>query len=274
MARKGNHPGEMPFLEHLEELRWRAFRSIVAVIVGTIAGWFIVRRFGVMELLLRPARDTLPGGKLIALGPATAFFVTMKLAVAVGLLLALPIVIREVWGFLSPGLKPSEKRIIVPSLYFGLVLFAGGAAMAYFWVLPLAFQFLGGFQAEYIEQSLEVNQYLAFVVLMLVAFGVAFELPIVVMILSALGLVTPAFLREKRRHAVVLITIVSSVLTPGDLISTFLMIGPLLVLYELSIFLSIAIYRRRAAEEKAAEERTILSPSTDPPSGSVGAEGP
>jgi sec-independent protein translocase protein TatC len=259
----------MPFLEHLEELRWRLFRSVAALGISTIVGYFIVQQFGVMELLIAPGRAVLDNGQLLGFGPTTGFMVTVKLAIGVGVLLAFPVVAREVWGFLSPGLKKSEKRIIVPSLYFGLVLFLLGASMAYFWVLPLSFNFLSSFQTEYIQNTYEVGQYLNFVTIMLVAFGVAFELPIVVMILSVMGLVTPRFLREKRRHAIVLITIVASVLTPGDLISTFMMMAPLFVLYELSIFLSVAIYRR-----KAAEEESILAPSAEPPEGSVGSEGP
>jgi hypothetical protein len=154
------------------------------------------------------------------------------------------------------------------SLYFGLVLFCAGVAMAYFFVLPLALIFLTGFQQEFLQPMLEVGQYLAFVTKLLVAFGVAFELPVVIMILSALGLVTPRFLRDKRRHAIVGITVLASLLTPGDLASTILMIIPMMILYEGSIFLSVMIYRKR--EESLSDEP--LRPSEEAPSGAVEAD--
>jgi sec-independent protein translocase protein TatC len=223
-----------------------------------------------MDLLIRPSRPILGDDGLAYFHPMTPFFVTLKLALVVGLILAFPLVVREVWGFLSPGLTPRERRVIVPSLYFGLVLFCLGVAMAYFWVLPLALIWGSSFQPEYLVATIEVGQYLGFVTRLLVAFGVVFELPIVVMILSALGLVTPRFLRDKRRHAIVAITITASMVTPGDLVSTFMMMGPMVILYEGSIFLSAAIYRRR----QRAEDESRLEPVDEPPPGTVGAEGP
>jgi sec-independent protein translocase protein TatC len=260
----------MPFLDHLEELRWRLLRALAALAAGAVLGYVIVQRFGVMELLVRPARSILPNGELAVLNPMTPFFLTLKLAVVVGIILAFPFIVREVWGFLAPGLKPRERRVIVPSLYFGLVLFCVGVAMAYFWVLPLALVFGMSFQADYLVAMIEATQYLRFVTQLLIAFGIVFELPVVVMILSFLGLVTPKFLRDKRRHAIVAITIVASVVTPGDLISTFMMLGPLLVLFELSILISAVIHRRKERAEREAE----LMPVNDPPSGTIGVEGP
>ncbi len=272
MPRRPPNPiGEMPFLDHLEELRWRLFWSVVAVAVGTVAGFLIVQYFGVLELLIRPVRPFLTGEELMFFNPATPFFVTLKLALVVGIILAAPVVVYQVWAFFSPALEAEEKKVVVPSLYFGLFLFCAGVALAYFWVLPLALLFLMGFQSEFLQSAIEVGEYLGFVTRLLVAFGLVFELPVVVMILSALGLVTPAFLKEKRRHAIVAITILASLVTPGDLASTLLMIGPMLILYEVSIFLSSVIYRRKWERERAEEER--LKPRTDPPPGSVEAQG-
>lgn len=256
----------MPFLDHLEELRWRLLWSLAALMVCTIIGFVVVHYLGVMELLIRPIRPLLADGQLAYFNPATPFFVTLKLSLIAGIILAFPVVVYQVWAFFSPALKKEEKKVIVPSLYFGLVLFCAGVAMAYFWVLPLALRFLAGFQEAYLVATIEVGEYLGFVVRLLLAFGVAFELPIVVIILSAMGLVTPELLREKRRHAIVGITILASALTPGDLASTFLMMGPMILLYELSIILSRAIHRRKANEDP-------LRPSPDPPSGSVGTAG-
>ncbi len=156
--------------------------------------------------------------------------------------------IYQVWSFFAPALLPSERRVIIPALYLGLVLFAGGVAMAYTIVLPITLQFTMGFQTESLEQAIVVNAYLAVVTRLLLAFGFVFELPVVIVILSAMGLVTPEFLASKRRHALVGIAVLASVITPGDVITvTVMMMVPLYLLYELSIVLSRMVVRRRAA---------------------------
>lgn len=259
--------GEMPFLDHLEELRWRIFYSLIALTITTIIGFLVVHYLGVLELLIRPAEFLVGEEGLKYFNPATPFFVTLKLGLVVGIILAFPVVVYQLWAFLSPALKREEKRVIIPSLYFGMVLFAAGVAMAYFLVLPLALQFLSGFQQAYLDPVIEVGEYLGFVTKLLVAFGVVFELPVVIMILSALGLVTPAFLREKRRHAIVGMATLAVMLTPGDLASTILMMAPMMLLYEGSIFLSVMIHRKRRERERLEAER--LSPSEEPPAGTV-----
>lgn len=257
MPRSPNAPaGEMPFLDHLEELRWRLIWSLGAVLICAIAGYFLVTRLDVLGILVAPIEPFLKGTKLKYLSPTEPFFITLKLAVAVGLLLASPIVIYQVWAFLAPALMPSEKRVIVPALYMGLVLFAVGVVMSYELVLPMTLSFTMGFQTESLEQSIVIGEYLGFVTRLLLAFGAVFELPVVVLILSALGLVTPEFLAGKRKHAIVIITVVASVLTPGDVITlTVMMMAPLVLLYEFSIVLSrlVTRRRRRLSEEAAAE---------------------
>ena len=128
---------EMPFLDHLEELRWRLIWSLGSAVVASIFGYFIVTRFNVLGIMSAPIEPYLEGGKLVFTDPTTPFFITLKLAVIVGLLLASPIIIYHIWSFLSPALLPSEKRAIVPSLYMGLILFAAGVIMAYFLVVPM-----------------------------------------------------------------------------------------------------------------------------------------
>jgi sec-independent protein translocase protein TatC len=257
--------GEMPFLDHLEELRWRIFYALIALTVTTIIGFLVVHYLGVLELLIRPAEFLVGEEGLKYFNPVTPFFVTLKLGLVVGIILAFPILVYQVWAFLSPALKPEEKKVIIPSLYFGMILFVAGVAMAYFLVLPLALAFLSGFQQAYLDPVIEVGEYLGFVTKLLVAFGIVFELPVVIMILSALGLVTPAFLRDKRRHAVVGMAAIAVMLTPGDIASTILMMAPMMILYEGSILISVVIYRRRREREEA--ER--LEPSGEPPPGTV-----
>jgi len=259
----------MPFLEHLEELRWRILWSLIAVVIGTIIGFVFVHYFGVPELLVLPIREAYedPNLRLIFLSPADPFFVTLRLAIYCGVLLALPILVYHTWSFLSPALEKTERRAIVPALYLGLLLFIGGVALAYFAALPVTLEFFKAFLSESLEGSLEINATLGFVVKMLLAFGAVFELPIVILALSLMGLVTPTFLRSKRRHAIVLITVLASFITPGDAITlTVMMMFPLVLLYEFGIFLSAGVYRRRAKAEKEYEA------SLDPPDGAVGTQ--
>lgn len=246
---------EMPFLDHLEELRWRLLWSLCAVAVGAIVGFVLVTRFDVLGLLIAPIHPFLNGTKLKYLSPTEPFFITLWLAILVGVLLALPVVVYQIWAFLAPALKPAERRAIVPSLYLGLVLFACGVAAAYYIVLPMTLSFTMGFQTESLEQSIVVGEYLDLVTRLLLAFGVVFELPVIVLILSALGLVTPEFLATKRRHAIVGITVLASVITPGDVVTvTLMMMVPMYGLYELSIFLSRLVTRRRATLASATAE--------------------
>ncbi|HSG08069.1 MAG TPA: twin-arginine translocase subunit TatC [Longimicrobiales bacterium] len=263
MTRHRNFRGEMPFLDHLEELRWRIFWSVLAVAVCAAIGFAIVHYFDVLDLLIKPIRDSRddPGFRLIYLSPADPFMIQLKLGIALGVVLALPVVIYHVWSFLSPALEKKEKRAIIPALYLGMVLFMGGVAMGYFAALPVTLQFFTYFEGDALSSQLEVGATLSMVTKMLLAFGAVFELPVVVMVLTALGLVTPEFLRSKRRHNAVAMTALASFITPGDVITlTVMMLVPLLLLYELSIFLSAAIIRRRNTADDEDTERTIRAP--------------
>ena len=277
-ARHRNERGEMPFLDHLEELRWRILGSLIAVIVGTGLGFWLVVYYGAIELLLRPVRAARgdPTLQLIYLSPADPFFVSIRLAIYIGIIFALPILVYNVWAFLSPALEKRERRAILPSLYLGMLLFIAGVALAYFAALPMTLRFFQGFMSESLEASLEINQTLGFVVKLLLAFGAVFELPIVIVILSAMGLVTPEFLRAKRKHAIVGITVLASFITPGDAITlTVMMMFPLILLYELGIFLSMGIYRgrrQRAAEQEEAD-RLRYESVKEPPVGAVERKG-
>lgn len=251
----GRSAAEMPFLDHLEELRWRILWSVLAIIVGSIAGWFIVTRFKVLELLILPINPYLDGSKLAYLSPGDPFFITLKLALTVGLLLAFPIIVGQIWSFIAPALHPREKRAIVPALYMGLLLFIAGVALAYFLVMPMTLKFFYTFQQGTLEAQIVAGPYLALIVKVLLAFGVVFELPVVVLVLSALGLVSSKFLASKRRFAVAGSAILGALLSPGDAIAvTVFMMVPLLVLYEFSIALARFVERRR---EKALMRESL-----------------
>jgi sec-independent protein translocase protein TatC len=261
--------GEMPFLEHLEELRWRIFWSLLAVAVGTVVGFLVIRYFHVLHLLIRPIQKGFPDRpdfQLIYLSPADPFFITLKLSVVVGIILAFPIIVYQIWAFLEPALEKHEKRAIIPAFYLGFLLFCAGVALAYFVALPVSIVFFKTFEGGLMEAQYEISKTLALITKILLGFGIIFELPVVVMILSALGLVGPEFLRSKRRHAIVAITVAASVLTPGDVISlTVMLMVPLFFLYEFSIFLSALIWRKRREQER-------LEASIGPPQGVVEAE--
>ncbi|MSR36277.1 MAG: twin-arginine translocase subunit TatC [Gemmatimonadetes bacterium] len=260
-----NAKGEMPFLDHLEELRWRIFKAGGSFVLAAIVGFVIVHYLHVTRFLVRPAAPYLPDGKLTVLDPLTPFFFEIKLAIIIGILLAFPIILFQLWSFLSPALEKREKRIIVPALYMGLVLFGVGVSLAYFIALPISLKFLYSFQTDTANWMIGMNEYLSFVIRLLLSFGIIFELPVVIMILASLGLVTPKFLREKRRHAIVISTVVAAIMSPGDAMTvTFLMMFPLIILYEISIWL--AVFVRKKPEIESGDAGV---PPTDPPEGAV-----
>lgn len=257
LARAGkDSKAEMPFLDHLEELRWRILWCILAVVVGFVVGLLIFTSMDVMQLLTAPAQRIFGSEwRMQGLAPTDPFFIMIKISLTIGLILAFPIIVYQIWSFMAPALEKHEKRAIVPALYMGLVLFLAGVAMAYFIALPISLRFLVGIGTEWLESAYRATDYIGFVVKLLLAFGVLFELPVVILVLSALGLVTPAFLRAKRRHAFVLIAVLAALLSPGDVISvTVIMMAPLYLLYEGSIFISVMMWRKRDAREHKIEE--------------------
>jgi sec-independent protein translocase protein TatC len=243
--------GEMPFLEHLEELRWRLFRSAIALTLGALVGWLVVERYDVLGILMRPIVAQLPTGKLMVTGPAEGFFITMKLAVAVGLVLSSPVLIYQAWAFLVPALYDRERRVIVPSLVVGVVLFAAGAVACYFLVLPPALKMLLSFQRGHLEPIITADRYFAFAIPLVLAFGGIAELPLVMVILAGFGLVNAKFLARNRRYALVLAALISAFTAPPDALSMLVMMVPILVLYEISIWGVWLVGRRR--ERHAAE---------------------
>ena len=259
-----NARGEMPFLDHLEELRWRILWSLLAIVIGSVVGFVLVLRFGVLDILIDPFYEVMgEEERLVFLAPTEPFFLILRVGILGGVVLVSPIIVYQIWAFLSPALERHEKRAIIPALYLGVVLFSVGVWMSYAIALPVTLQFLLFFGEGYFDQMLQAGPYLGFVTKLLLAFGILFELPVVIMILSALGLVTPAFLRAKRRHAIVIITVLASFLSPGDVVTvTALMMLPLIFLYEFSILLSVVITRKRRARDIGG----------DPPDGTVEAK--
>jgi Tat protein translocase TatC len=253
--------GEMPFLDHLEELRWRILYSLGAIVVGTLIGWVVVEHYDVMGLLMRPIAPYLPGGRLMFTSPTDPFFIILKLAFAVGLVLASPIVVYQVWAFLAPALYDKERRLIVPALTVGVVLFAGGVTVAYLWVLPRALGVLLSLQRQDLAPIITADKYFGVAAPFILGFGAVAELPLVITILASLGLVTPQFLARNRRYALVVSAVVAALLSPPDAVSMMLMLLPLVLLYEVGIFCAWVVTRRRArraARDAAGAATTAL----------------
>ena len=245
---------EMPFLDHLEELRWRILWSLLALVIGVAVAFFIVIKFDALTLLQRPIAPFLAGENLKYTHPSDPFSIVLSTSLWLGVAFAFPVIGYNVWAFVAPALYNHEKRVVLPILIGAVVLFLSGVALAYFVVVPLTLRFLLNFQVASLDPMITVQAYFGFVLSLAISFGLAFELPIAVVLLTMLGIVTPAFLQKFRRHAAVLCVVLGAFLSPGDAItSTLAMAGPLYLLFELSIWLSLGIYTRREARERRRE---------------------
>jgi len=248
----------MPFLDHLEELRYRLLWSIGALVVCMMVAFAAVMRYDVIGFLSTPIQPFLENGKLIYTHPADPFSIVLKVSFGVGLVGAGPIIAYHVWAFLSPALYSNEKRLVLPVLLFATGLFLTGVFLAVRFVLPAMFGVLLVFQSASLQQMISATEYFSFALSLSLACGGAFQLPIVILTLTALGLVTPKLLAKYRRHAVVGSLFGAALITPGDLLIMTVMLGvPLYALYEVSIIVSWFVYRRklRSATAKEAAER-------------------
>jgi sec-independent protein translocase protein TatC len=253
-----NPTGEMPFLDHLEELRWRIIWSLGALVVGLVLGFLIVVKLDLIRLLQEPIAPYMSGHRLVYTHPGDTFSITLSASFMVALVIASPVIIYQLWAFLSPALHRHERRVIIPVILGAVVLFVAGVALAYYMVLPLTLRFLMNFQVESLEPMITATGYFSFVMVLAVTFGAVFELPLLILALAALGIVTPQFLARFRRYAFVLSFLLSAIVTPGDIfIATVALTAPLYLLYELSVLLANVIFRRRQARAMQSEENPI-----------------
>jgi len=241
---------EMSFLDHLEELRWRIVKMAIGIVLGTIVCWIFID-FVINGILLSPIvhlNSTLSPGQqpihLQNLKPFGQLFVYMEVAIVGGILLSLPNVLYQIWAFIAPGLMPNERKYVRAIVFFSTFCFLVGVAFSYFVMLPAALQFFAGFGSMSIQNNIAINEYMDFIVSVLLAAGVVFELPMVSWFLSKLGILRPEFMRKYRRHSIVAIFILAAILTPGtDPVSQILLAIPLLFLYEISIWISVWAWR-------------------------------
>lgn len=227
---------EMSFLDHLEELRWRLIYAIIGIVIGTIAAWIFIEPL-VELVLLKPARDS--GAILQNLRPFGQLFLFVQVSIIIGIVITLPNLFYQFWKFISPALKKNEKKYIFAIVIYSTLCFLAGIAFAYFVMLPLALKFASEFGTEAIKNEFAINEYMSIIISIMLAAGFIFELPMVSFFLTKLGILTPAFMKKYRRHAIVAILVLAAFLTPGaDPISQIVLAVPLVLLYEISIFIS------------------------------------
>lgn len=243
------------FLEHLDELRKRLVKAIIGISLGALAvGVFSEDIF---HYVMKPVLSSLPEGqqRLHFTSYLEPFFVYLKVALYGGLFLAAPWVLYQLWQFVAPGLYRKERKLVVPFLFFGTLLFYMGAAFCYYLVMPVAFPALAGIAGADMSPILTMKEQLGLVLAMILGFGIVFELPVIIAFLSLIGLVTPQFLAKYRRHAIVVNTALAAIITPtGDPFSLALMAVPMIVFYEVGILVARIIGKKPAPEaaDKAA----------------------
>jgi sec-independent protein translocase protein TatC len=235
------------FLSHLIELRERLVRSIIAFAIACIPALYFSAEL--YDLLALPLMQSLPeGSQMIATGVITPFLIPMKISFMAGFLLALPYILYQAWAFIAPGLYAHEKRLVLPLVVSSTLLFLVGMLFCYFIVFRRVFAFISSFAPHSIKVSPDIEAYFNFVLGMFMAFGLAFEVPVVVVVLVITGLVSVEQLRAWRGYVVVLIFIVAAVVTPPDVVSQIALAVPMCLLYEIGIFVAQAVSKRRKAE--------------------------
>ena len=244
--------GQMGLLDHLSELRSRLTRACIWVAIGFGVCWYYVDPL--FNLLVDPLLAVLPAGTHAQYTTLPeAFFTRMLVAFVAGLFLASPMIFYQIWAFVAPGLYDEEKRYIIPIAFLSAIFFTAGGAFCYFIVFPFAFNFFISYSSPEIVITPKISDYLSFVLKLLFAFGIIFEMPIFTLFLARLGIITAKAMRRFRKYAVVIIFILAAILTPPDVLSQFLMACPMLLLYELSIGVA-AIFGRKKKSKKTAEE--------------------
>jgi sec-independent protein translocase protein TatC len=240
---------EMGFLDHLEELRWRILKSVLAVLAGAIIAAFFAD-FLVKVVLLGPLLKL--GLKTQVLTPYGIMLTYMQVVVVAGIIIAMPVVLYQLWQFIAPGLLPNERQYAQWIVFFTSICFLSGIAFSYFVLVPTALTFFSTFGTDVFELNIAINEYISFMLSLILGAGLVFELPMVTYFLTKIGLVNPAFMRKYRRHAIVTILIISAIVTPTpDVLTQSLLAAPMIILYEVSIFIS------KFAQKKSASEVAV-----------------
>jgi sec-independent protein translocase protein TatC len=239
---------EQPFVAHLIELRDRLVRALLAVGVVFAVLSFYPGPAALYDLLAQPLVAQLPAGShLIATNVISPFLVPLKITLLLAFLVALPVVLYQLWAFVAPGLYSHEKRLVLPLVVSSTVLFIAGVAFCYFFVFGRVFHFIQAFAPRSVNVAPDIEAYLGFVLTMFLAFGATFEVPVVVVVLARMGVVSVAKLREFRRYFIIIAFIVSAVITPPDMISMLSLAIPMCLLYEVGLWAA-AVTARKPVE--------------------------
>jgi len=234
----------MPFLDHLEELRWRLVKSLGSILLGAAITFFFID--ALIDLLIRPTQNLSTPMDLQVLKVQGMFMIKWGIALIGGVVLAIPVLTFQLWKFIAPGLYLNEKKYAAPLIIFTYLSFLIGLIFAYTVMIPFSLEFFTSVGMTGIDNNFSINYYFNFITWLMIGSGFIFELPVLVFILSVIGLLTPAFMSHYRRHSAVVILVLSAFITPPDPVSLVLMCIPLLGLYELSIGVSWLVNRKKS----------------------------
>ena len=234
----------MHFLDHLEELRWRLLKSLISVLIGSVVTFYFIDV--IIEFLIKPTQSLTNPMDLQVLKVQGMFMIKWGIALIGGFVLAIPVLTYQLWKFISPGLYLNERKYVGPLIFFTYLSFLVGLFFSYTVIIPFSLEFFTSIGVDQIENNFSINYYFNFVTWLMIGSGLIFELPVLVFILSVIGLLTPAFMSHYRRHSIVIILILSAFITPPDPVSLVLMFIPLWLLYEISIGVSWLVNRKRS----------------------------
>ena len=229
-----NNNSDMAFIDHLEELRWRILKSLGSILVMAVLTFNFADYL--VYILTAPADNR--GIGLQTLTPQGMFILKWNLAIIGGFILSIPVITIQIWKFVSPGLYNRERKILLPLILTVFLCFILGAIFAYMVILPFSLNFFASMVTDNVQNNFSINYYFSFVLALIIGSGVIFELPVASFLFSSIGIVTPDFLRKYRREAIMITVILSAIITPPDPISLIIMSIPMVILYEISIFIS------------------------------------
>jgi sec-independent protein translocase protein TatC len=245
--------GAEGFISHLIELRNRLIKAMAALFIVFFTLFYWAR--DIYSLLASPLIEALPeGSTMIAVEVAAPFFVPIKVTMFASFVVALPVVLYQVWAFVAPGLYTHEKRLVVPLIATSTILFLVGCLFAYIVVFPTVFHFVAAFTPEGVEMNTDIQKYFDFVLTLFLAFGLAFETPIVVVILTRMGIVSIEKLKESRPYVVVGAFVIAAIFTPPDVISQLLLAFPIWILYEIGLFIAAILEKKADKRERLGED--------------------
>lgn len=263
---------KQPFTAHLEELRSRLIKASYAVGVGFLASYYFKEK--IFEILTMPLMKVMSEeDHLIYTNLPEAFFTFLKAAFICGLMVASPVILYQFWMFVAPGLYNKERKMVAPVLILSTFFFVGGALFGYFVVFPVGFEFFLSFATENIRPMPSMKEYLGFASKLLLAFGLAFEMPLVLTFMARLGIISLDFLKKNRKYAILLFFVGSAILTPPDVVTQVFMAFPMMLLYELSI-LGARIFGKKKATDQEPETDDTQESEADEDSGDAPGEDP